>query len=85
MNKLIRKLIIWAFRDKIIVLSKGKTVQDVELVLAKYPVYDYIQEEIAVRIAHEMVQSGIMKFSQEQDIARMSRTIIGKVYVLKLQ
>ncbi len=84
MKRLIKRLIIWAFRDKIVVLSKGKTVQDVELVLAKYPVYDYIQEEIAVRIAHEMVQSGIMKFNQEQDIARMSRTIIGKIYLLKI-
>ena len=84
MNKLIKKLIIWAFRDKIVVLSNAKTVQDVELVLAKYPVYDYIQEEIAVRIAHEMVQSGIMKFNQEQDIKRMNRTITGKIYILKI-
>lgn len=84
MKNIIKKLIIWVFRDKIIVLSKAKTVQDVELVLAKYPVYDYIQEEIAVRIAHEMIQSGIMKFNQEQNTKRMSRTITGKVYVLNV-
>ena len=84
MNKIIRKLIIWAFRDKILVLSKAKTVQDVELVLAKYPVWDYLQEEIAVRIAHEMVEAGIMKFTQEQDVKRMSRTITGKIYILKI-
>ena len=84
MTNLIRKLIIWAFRHKIVVLSKSKTVQDVELLLAKYPVYDYFQEEIAVRIAHEMVETGIMKFAQEQDVKRMNRTITGKVYVLKI-
>ncbi|MDZ4228258.1 MAG: hypothetical protein U1E54_03355 [Candidatus Levybacteria bacterium] len=71
MKNLLKKIIIWAFKDKIIVLSKSKTVQDVELVLAKYPVYDYLQ-------------TGIMKFRQEQDIDRMSRTIIGKIYVLKI-
>lgn len=84
MNKLIRKLIIWAFRDKIVVLRMSKTVQDVELVLAKYPVYDYLQEEIAVRIAHEMKETELLKFEQTQDIGRMNRTITGKVYVLKI-
>ena len=84
MKNIIRKLVVWAFRSKVVVLRKSKTIQDVELVLAKYPVYDYLQEEIAVRIAHEMVQSGIMKFDQQQDIARMNRTITGKVYLLKI-
>jgi hypothetical protein len=30
-----------------------------------------VQEEIAVQIAHEMVQSGIMKFKSQTDIERM--------------
>ena len=84
MNKIIRKLIIWAFKDKIVVLSKSKTIADVELVLAKYPIYDYLQEEIAVRIAHEMVETGLLKFKSQTDIVRMNRVITGKVYLLKI-
>ena len=84
MEKLIKKLIIWAFQDKIIVLSKSKTVQDVELDLIRYPTHEYLREEIAFRIAHEMMVSEIIKFEQKQDVKRLSRTVTGKVYALKI-
>ena len=88
MEKLLRKIILWALKDKIkdkfVVLQQSKTMQNGELELTRYSLLDCLKKEVTSQIAREMLETNLIEFDRIQDVERRSQTITGKAYLLKI-
>ena len=84
-EKYIKKLIRWAFRDRILIYRHSYFIDAVDLVQSKYKVVDYVKREIANKLAKKMLEDGVIDMEQERNPlpGQEGDIIRSKVYILK--
>jgi len=86
MKKIIRKLILWVFRNRIKVYQYEKFFSDSDIVMEKYPPSsEYVKQEMILRLANKMYEDGLIIFENEKDFKDMRTRIRAKVYAFKIK
>ena len=84
MKKIIRKIMLWAFGNRIKVFHYEKFFADSEIAMENYPRNsEYVKQEMIIRIANKMYEEGIIKFESEKDFKLMGERIRAKIYAFK--
>ena len=65
MEKYIKKLVRWAFQDRILIYRHAQFISAIDLQQSKYKVVDYVKREIANELAKKMLEDGVIDMEQE--------------------
>ena len=81
----IKKLVRWAFQDRILVYRHSQFISAIDLVQSKYKVVDYVKREIANKLAQKMPEDGVIDMEQERNPLpdRLGDIIRSRIAILK--
>ena len=66
-EKYIKKLVRWAFQDRILVYRHSQFISAIDLVQSKYKVVDYVKRKIANELAKKMLEDDVIDMEQERN------------------
>ena len=84
-EKYIKRLVRWAFKDRILVYRHSQFISAVDLVQSKYEVIDYVKREIAKELARKMLEDDVIDIEQERNplVGREGDIIRSRVHILR--
>ena len=85
LEKYIKRLVRWAFKDRILIYRHSQFIDEIDLIQSKYKVIDYVKREIANKLVEKMLEDGVIDMEQEKNPLpdRMGDIIRSRIHILK--
>ena len=84
MTKIIRKILIWLFKDRIRTFCISKILSDQEIVHSRNDIISYTKNEMAHQIGMKLLEDNFLEIEEEKFPQFAGRRFIMKFYGLKL-
>ncbi|MEK6883217.1 MAG: hypothetical protein AABY22_26560 [Nanoarchaeota archaeon] len=84
-EKYIKRLVRWAFQDRILVYRHSQFIDELDLVQSEGDITSYIKREIVHKLAEKMFEDGVIDMEQEKNPLpdRIGDIIRSRVHILK--
>ena len=66
-ERYVKRLVRWAFQDRILVYRHAQFISAIDLVQSEYKVVAYVKREIANKLAEKMLEDGVIDMEQERN------------------